>query len=163
MLLYGLVIAALVWKVFLSAPLRAEGFETAAPEADAAVNPKAAVVPTAAPATAAVNPKAAPATAAVDPTAAPEAGVAVKPKAAPATAAVKPTAAPEPSATLVDGVGTRVAEPTAADAPLAAYNEAPTAVGDGPMQFSFDAAREPMAYDDGENAPRPCAQALPLR
>ena len=34
MLLYGLVIAALVWKVFLSAPLRAEGFETAAPEAD---------------------------------------------------------------------------------------------------------------------------------
>ena len=135
MLLYGLVIAALVWKVFLSAPLRAEGFETAAPEADAAANP----------------------------TAAPEADAAANPKAAPAPAAVKPTAAPEPSATLVDGVGTRVVEPTAADAPLAAYNEAPTAVGDGPMQFSFDAAREPMAYDGGENAPRPCAQALPLR
>ena len=42
MLLYGLVIAALVWKVFLSAPPTAEGFETAAPEADAAVNPTAA-------------------------------------------------------------------------------------------------------------------------
>jgi hypothetical protein len=212
MLLYGLVLAALVWKVFLSAPPAAEGFETSALAEDEAAVEEAALVPDATPAaptvktaataaaptvktaataaaptvktaaTAAAPTVKTAATAAAPtaetaaaPTAETAAAPTVKTAAAPtvktaATPTVKTAATPtvttavQTAATVVaQGVQPPVAEPPVADAPPAAYNDAPVETGDGPMLFSFDAAPEPMPYGDGEDAPRPCAQALPMR
>jgi len=182
MLLYGLVLAALVWKVFLSAPPAAEGFETSALAEDEAAVEEAALVPDATPAAPTVNTavQTAPTVNTAVQTAptvntavqtAPTAETAAAPtvKTA-ATPTVKTAATPtvttavQTAATVVaQGVQPPVAEPPVADAPPAAYNDAPVETGDGPMLFSFDAAPEPMPYGDGEDAPRPCAQALPMR